>query len=459
MRRPHSTPLNGLERRAVASLGGIFALRLLGLFLILPVFALYADQLEGHTPFLVGLALGAYGLTQGLLQIAFGMASDRLGRKPVIAAGLVIFAVGSVVAALATTIEGVIVGRALQGAGAVSAAVVAMIADLTREQTRTKAMAIIGITVGASFVLSLMLGPVLNAAIGVPGIFWMTAALALAGIAVLFLLAPTPTRTQTHAEVEAVPRQFWRVLRDLRLLRLNLGIFFLHCGLTALFVAVPLVLVRHAGLAPPEHWKVYLPVMLTSVVFLFPLIAQAEKRGRARAVFAGAVLVLAASQTVLYETHTKLTGIVVGLFLYFVAFNVLEAMLPSLISRTAPPAAKGTAIGVYSTFEFLGAFVGGALGGFVHGRFGLPVVFQVTAALLALWFVIAVTAPLTVELRTRMLRVGRQRPEQARQLARKLAAVRGVVEATVVGSEGIAYLRVDSRELDTQALRRFQPRA
>jgi MFS family permease len=191
-------------------------------------------------------------------------------------------------------------------------------------------------------------------------------------------------------------------------------------------------------------------------VFLFPLIAQAEKRGRTRAVFAGAVLVLAASQTVLYETHTRLTGIVVGLFLYFVAFNVLEAMLPSLISRTAPPAAKGTAIGVYSTFEFLGAFVGGALGGFVHGRFGLPVVFQVTAALLALWFVIAVTAPLTIELRTRMLRVGRQRPEQARELARKLAAVRGVVDATVVGTEGIAYLRVDSRQLDSQALRRFQ---
>ncbi len=442
----------------MASLGGIFALRLLGLFLILPVFALYADQLEGHTPFLVGLALGAYGLTQGLLQIPFGLASDRLGRKPVIAVGLVIFTVGSVVAALATTIEGVILGRALQGGGAVSAAVVAMLADLTREETRTKAMAIIGISVGASFILSLMLAPLLNSAIGVPGIFWLTAALALLGLAVLFWFAPTPTRTQAHADVEAVPRQFWRVLRDARLLRLDIGIFFLHCALTAVFVAVPLVLVRHAGLPSPEHWKVYLPVMLTSVVFLFPLIAQAEKRGRARVVFAGAVLLLAVSQTVLYETHTKLSGIVVGLFLYFVAFNVLEAMLPSLISRTAPPAAKGTAIGVFSTFEFLGAFTGGALGGFVHGRFGLAAVFQVSAALLALWFAIVVTAPLTIELRTRVLRVGRQRPEQARELARKLAAVRGVAEATVVGSEGIAYLRVDSRRLDTQALRRFKPR-
>jgi predicted MFS family arabinose efflux permease len=384
------------------------------------------------------------------------MASDRLGRKPVIAAGLLIFALGSVVAALATTIEGVIVGRALQGAGAVSAAVVAMVADLTREQTRTKAMAIIGISVGASFILSLMLAPLLNSAIGVPGIFWMTAGLALLGLAVLFLLAPTPTRTQPHADVEAVPRQFLRVLGDTRLLRLDAGIFFLHCGLTAVFVAVPLVLVGNAGLPPPEHWKVYLPVMLTSVVFLFPLIAQAEKRGRARIVFAGAVLLLAVSQAVLYETHRTLTGVVVGLFLYFVAFNVLEAMLPSLISRSAPPGAKGTAIGVFSTFEFLGAFCGGALGGFVHGRFGLAAVFQVTAALLALWFVIVVTAPLTVELRTRVLRVGHQRPEQARELARKLAAIRGVAEATVVGSEGIAYLRVDSRRLDTQALRKFQ---
>jgi MFS family permease len=448
--------LNALERRAVASLGSIFVLRLLGLFLILPVFALYAEQLDGHTPFLVGLALGVYGLTQGLLQIPFGMVSDRLGRKPVIAAGLLVFAVGSVVAALATSIEGVILGRALQGAGAVSAAVVAMIADLTREQTRTKAMAIIGISVGGSFVLSLLLGPVLNAAIGVPGIFWMTAVLALAGIGVLVLFAPTPTRTEAHADVEAMPRQFWRVLRDGRLLRLDLGIFFLHCALTAVFVVVPLALVRHAGLPVAEHWKVYLPVMLLSAVFMFPLVALAEKRARQRAVFAGAVLLLAVSQSVLYEAHTTLSGIVTGLLFYFVAFNVLEAMLPSLISKTAPPAAKGTAIGVFTTCEFLGAFVGGALGGFVYGRFGMAAVFGMTAALLASWFVIAATAPVGAQLRTRVLRVGRQRPEEARALTRKLAAIRGVQEATVVGSEGVAYLRVDSRHLDTQALRKFR---
>lgn len=459
MRRAQSTPLNSLERRAIASLGTIFALRLLGLFLILPVFALYAEQLEGHTPLLVGLALGAYGLTQGILQIPYGMASDRFGRKPVIAAGLVVFAIGSVIAALATTIEGVIVGRAIQGAGAVSAAVVAMVADLTREETRTKAMAIIGISVGASFVLSLMLGPVLNAGIGVPGIFWLTAALALVGISVLFLFAPTPVHSQPYADRATLRRSLGRVVSDPRLLRLNLGIFFLHCALTAVFVVVPLALVRHAGLPALEHWKVYLPVMLISVIFMFPLIAAAEKRSRTRVVFAGAVLVLAVSQTVLFEVHQQLSGIVVGLLLYFIAFNVLEAMLPSLVSRTAPAASKGTAIGVFTSFEFLGAFVGGAAGGFVHQQFGLSAVFAFTAGILSLWFIIAATAPTAARLRTRVVRLGRQHTQQEQALSRKLAAIRGVEEVTLVAQEGIAYLKVDAKRLDVAALRRVTKRA
>jgi predicted MFS family arabinose efflux permease len=340
----------------------------------------------------------------------------------------------------------------------VSAAVVAMLSDLTREQTRTKAMAIIGISVGASFILSLLLGPVLNVAIGVPGIFWLTAALALGGVGVVLWLAPTPVHTQPYADVDTWPRQLWRVLRDTRLLRLDLGIFFLHCALTAVFAVVPLALVRHAGLPLAEHWKVYLPVMLTSVVFMFPLIAAAERRTRTRVIFAGAVMVLAVSQTVLLETHDRLSGIVVGLFLYFVAFNVLEAMLPSLISRTAPPAAKGTAMGVFASFEFLGAFAGGALGGLVHQRFGLAAVFAFTAGVLTLWFIVAATAPGVVPLRTRVLRVGRKSPEQARALAHKLASVRGVAEVTVVAQEGIAYLKIDAKRLDVPGLERLSAR-
>ena len=406
--------MSPLERRAVSGLGVIFALRLMGLFIILPVFALYADRLQGHTPFLVGLTLGIYGLTQAFLQIPFGMLSDRLGRKPVIAAGLVIFAVGSVIAAQADTIHGVIIGRALQGAGAVGAVLIALAADLTRDEQRTKAMALIGVTVGASFIVSLILGPLLNTAIGVPGIFWMTAVLALGGIAVLALWVPAPARRTRHRDTDAVPGQFGKVLRDTRLLRLDFGIFVLHCVLTAIFVVVPFALVRHAGLPINQHWEVYLPVMLLSVVFMLPLIALAEKGRLLRLIFSGGVLLLAVSQGVLFKGHQTLTMTLLGLFLYFVAFNALEAMLPSLVSKMAPPQAKGTAIGVYSSCQFFGAFVGGAMGGWLYGEYGIPAVFQFNAAMLILWFIVAATMPRPAPLAVDMLHIGPQEEEKAR---------------------------------------------
>ncbi len=450
-----TSPMTSIERRAVAGLAGIFALRLLGLFLILPVFALYAETLAGHTPFLVGMALGVYGLTQACLQIAFGMASDRFGRKPVIVAGLVIFAIGSATAALADTIHGVIFGRALQGAGAISAAIVALIADLTREEQRTKAMAIVGMTVGASFVVSLLLGPVLSAFIGVPGIFWLTALLAAAGIVVLMRSVPTPIRTSLHRDAEAVPRQFARVLRDTRLLRLDFGIFILHCALTSLFVVVPVALKQYAGMPSERHWEVYLPVMLLSVLPLFPAIFLAERRRLVRPVFAGAVLVLGLSQAALYTRHMSLAAVGLGLLLFFSAFNVLEATLPSLISRTAPADAKGTAIGVYSTFEFLGAFVGGATGGWLTGHYGMASVYAFNGVLLALWFVLTLSMPPMRYLTTRLVRVGPRGSLEARELARRLAAVRGVAEATVIAEEGVAYLKVDDRSLDLATLSKY----
>jgi MFS family permease len=384
-------PLTPRERRAVGGLAGIFALRLLGLFLILPVFALYAERLQGQTPFLVGLALGIYGLTQGLLQIPYGMVSDRLGRKPVIVAGLLVFAAGSVIAALADTIYGVLLGRALQGAGAISAVVMALIADLTRPESRTKAMALVGMTVGASFVLALILGPVLNNLWGVPGLFWLTAALAVAGIGVLGWWVPAPTRQPATVAPEVRPRQLLKVLRNARLLRLNVGIFILHSVLTAVFVVIPVALVKHADFPLRQHWEVYLPVMLLSAVFLFPLIMLAERKRRFRLVFAGAVLLLAFAQALLWAGYQSLGAVIIGLFLFFTAFNVLEAMLPSLISKIAPAHAKGAALGVYSSFQFLGAFVGGAVGGWLYGRYGIPVVLGFNAGLLALWFLVAVS--------------------------------------------------------------------
>ena len=388
-----SQPFTHLERRAVTGLGGIFALRLFGLFLILPVFAVYAETLDGYDIALAGLALGMYGLTQGLLQIPYGHLSDRFGRKPVIAVGLLIFIVGSVVAALSTSLTGVIIGRALQGAGAIAAAVIAMLTDLTRDSQRTKAMAVVGITVGASFVLSLMFAPLLDGLIGVRGIFWLTALLAAFGIVVLFLWVPAPSAQVSTRLSGPLWRHIGGLLKHPSLWRLNFGIFFLHAALTAVFVVVPLALVRYSSLPTPAHWQVYLPVMLASVVVMLPLVLAAERWRRTREVFLVAVGLLALSQLLLVAGYQSFVVLAAALFVFFVGFNVLEAQLPSLVSRAAPASTRGLAIGIYSTFQFLGAFAGGAVGGLLHARYGMTAVFVFTSLLMAIWwFLMAVPA-------------------------------------------------------------------
>ena len=334
---------------------------MLGLFLILPVFALYADHLQGHTPTLIGVAIGAYGLTQAFLQIPFGMLSDRIGRKRVITAGLLIFAAGSVVAAMAHTMWGVILGRALQGAGAIAAAVMALAADLTREEQRTKAMAVIGMTIGLSFAVAIVTAPTLNHLIGVPGIFWLVAGLAVLGVVVLHTRVPTPAHSTVHRDAEAVPGQLRGVLAHPGLLRLDFGIMSLHIILTANWVVLPVAL--RAQLPTAHHWWVYLPVMVLSVAAMVPFIILAERKRRMKQVFLGAVVALGLAELGLSQGFHTLGGIAVALFVFFTAFNLLEATLPSLISRVAPPAAKGTAMGVYSTSQFFGAFLGGSLGG------------------------------------------------------------------------------------------------
>ncbi len=454
--RIRSQPLNSLERRAVGGLAGIYALRMLGLFLILPVFVLYAGVLEGQTPFLIGLALGVYGLTQAIFQIPLGMLSDRLGRKPIIATGLLIFCVGSVIAAMADSIGGVIAGRSLQGAGAIAAAVLAMAADLTRDEQRTKVMMLIGVTIGGAFVVSLLLGPVLNDIIGVPGIFWLTAVLALVGIGALYAWVPTPVRSTRHVDAQPIPAQFIDVLTDTRLIRLDVGIFILHSVLTALFVVVPIALVENAGLPSDQHWRIYLPVMLLSVLVVFPAIALGERIRRVRHFFAGAVLILTVSEGVLLQGYQSLFPIAAGLFLFFVAFNFLEAALPSLISKTAPGNFRGTAIGVYSTFEFLGAFVGGAVSGWLYGSYGMAAVFEFSVALLLIWFVITLTMPEPAHVATRLIHVGRRQPHEAKTLSQELSAICGVTEAIVIAEEGVAYLKVDTHALDEGALDRFR---
>ncbi len=446
-------PLTAIERRAIGTLAGIFSLRMFGLFLIMPVFALYAKgELAGTTPLLIGVALGAYGLTQAVFQIPYGMLSDRIGRKPMIAIGLLIFAAGSVVAALAESIHGVILGRALQGTGAIAAVVIALAADLTREDQRTKAMALIGVTIGATFLLSLILGPVFNTWIGVDGIFWLTAVLALAGIGVLYLWVPTPVAMAHDRRIKPVPRQFAEILRDLTLLRLDFGIFMLHLVLTALFVVAPIVLVEQAGVAAERLWTVYLPVIVLAVVGMVPLVLLSSRRGMVRGVFAFSVALLLAAQGVLYAADGRLPWLFAGLWVFFVGFNVLEALLPSLISRLAPAQSKGTAIGVYNSFEFFGAFLGGVLGGAVYGAYGLEGVFVLCAGLLAIWFLVALLTPAFTLLDSHTLKIGVQAEDEARALAARLSDLPGVAEAIVIAEEGVAYLKVDRKIVDMAQL-------
>lgn len=378
--------MSSLEVRASASLASIFALRMLGLFLILPVFAVHARSIPGGTdPAMVGLALGIYGLTQGVLQIPFGAASDRWGRKPVIVAGLLLFAAGSFVAAFAHDIYWTIFGRAIQGAGAISAAVTAFIADATREEHRTKAMAMVGASIGLTFALSLVGAPPIYAAIGMGGLFALTGVLAVAAIGVVLWVVPAaPARI--HHDNPASSRS---VVLDPQLLRLNFGIFALHTVQMAMFVVVPVLLVERAQLALPKHWMVYLPVVLVSFALMMPPIIAAERRSRMRPLFLGAIGLLLAVQLGLMAGAPGLAWIAGWLLLFFVGFNILEASLPSLVSRVAPSSAKGLALGIYNTTQSVGLFAGGALGGVVAARWGAQGVFACAAVIMALWWVIA----------------------------------------------------------------------
>jgi MFS family permease len=378
------------ERRAGASLAAIFGLRMLGLFLILPVFAVYAPTLAGGDDvLLVGLAIGAYGLTQAFFQIPYGLASDRYGRKPVIVAGLLLFAAGSFLAAAADDIYWVIAGRVIQGAGAISAAVTALAADLTREQHRTKVMAMIGSTIGLVFALSLVLAPPLYTAIGMPGIFALTGLLALGAIVLLFKAVPVQPKAEPAVRVP-----FSAVLYHGQLARMNFGVLALHLTQTALWVVVPRLLTDAGGLPVGEHWKVYLPAVLISFAVMIPAIIAAEKHGRVKPVFVGAILLLAIVQLGFATLGSGIWSLAFWLVLFFVGFNIMEALQPSLISRLAPPGAKGAALGIYNTTQSFGLFLGGALGGWLLKSFGALAVQGFCAALAGIWLLLAVTMTL-----------------------------------------------------------------
>ncbi len=440
--------MTSVERRASIGLASIYGLRMLGLFIILPIFALYAEHLPGgESHLLIGFALGAYGLTQAILQIPAGWLSDRYGRKPVIYAGLILFAIGSFIAASADNIYWVIAGRVIQGAGAINAAVMALTADLTREDHRTKAMAMIGMTIGITFSLSLILSPMLYQHIGVPGIFALTGVLAVLAMLIVFFVIPNPSITRFHSDTEASGKRFGEVLRNRDLLRLDFGIFSLHAILMSVFMQVPFLL-KNNGLNAEQHWRVYLPVMLVAFVLMVAPMIIAEKKGKVKQVFISAIALAMLGQISLLLFHHSVLAVAAALLLFFTAFNLLEAMLPSLISKTAPLAAKGTAMGVYSSVQFLGAFFGAAMGGLLMQHWGGNAVLVFAITLLLLWLLVAGSMRTPAAVRTKLYPLPLMDEASARNLQQRLAQLRGVTEAMVVVAEQMASLKVATGGFD-----------
>lgn len=435
------------EIRVVGTLTLLYVFRMLGLFMVFPVMMVFGSEYEGATPLLLGIALGGYGLTQAIFQIPLGLLSDVWGRKPVIIAGMLIFAAGSVVAAMSDHVLGLIIGRALQGAGAISGTVLALVGDLTSEQNRTRAMAMIGVSIGLSFTLAMVLGPVLASVGGLGAIFWFSACLAIGGIAILVGLVPDPP-VRSAFEGLPIPSLFSSALKNPDLLRLNWGIFALHFVLTATFVAVPLAF-SASGVERDQHWHYYLPIMLLSFVAMIPLIYIAERKRKIKQVFVAAIAILLLSEMVMGFSNGLLHW-ALGLFIFFVAFNLLEASLPSLVSKQAPAGSKGTAMGVYSTCQFLGASLGGVVGGYLFGRYGLASILLGCGVVTLGWLIVAIWMKPPRYLTSVV--VPHQEPLRDDKLQDSVA---GVVEAVWVKEQALLYLKVDDQLFDRQALDRY----
>lgn len=454
-----SHSLNPHEQRAAFGLAGIFTLRMLGLFLVLPVFALFARDLPGATPLTIGLAMGAYGLTQSLLQIPFGVLSDRIGRKPVILMGLGIFAIGSLVAAMAQSIEIMILGRFLQGAGAIAAAIMALAADLTREQSRTKIMAMIGASIGFAFIAALIIGPILAAWFGLSGIFWITALLALLSALVLVFVVPKPEHSHFHRDAEPVPALIGKAMTHPSLFRLNSGVFILHMSLTAVFLVVPVLLRDRHHFAGVDHWQLYLPVMLLAMGLMVPFIIIAEKRKQMKEMLLLAIVIAGLSLLLVDEIEGGLWGIGCALVLFFAAFNLAEAIMPSWVSKVAAAEMRGTAMGVFASSQFAGAFAGGLLGGFVHHRFGDEAVFFFAAAMMGLWLLLILTIEKPKHLSNYLLPLEGLVFDDAQALQRRLLALDGVTAVQIMPEDGLAYMKVDNEVFNDASLAIFKQAA
>jgi len=431
-----------IEKRAVISISSMMGLRMIGLFMVLPIFALYARELDGATPTLIGLAMGIYGLSQALLQIPFGILSDHLGRKPLIIIGLLFFISGSLIAGLTHSIHFLIIGRALQGAGAIGGTLLALLADLTREEQRTKSMAIAGITIGFSFSISLVIGPLLTTYLSVNCIFFLAALFGIVAIFILYFAVPTPHILRSQRDTEPELHSLLTLFKSSELVKLNIGIFILHALFTASFIIIPIQLAQQYHLSMHQQWLVYLPALLIGFVISFTGMGIAERQQKIKTFFLLSILLLFISLLFLWNSPTHFFGLILDLSLFFTGFTLLEAFLPSLISRAAPIGRKGSVLGIYSCAQFFGIFIGGILGGYLYGSFGFSGVYLCCLIFSLLWFIIALFMPQPKYTITQVWRVKNQQ-DDLQEIAAKLRMIPGILEVTLIAEEGIVYLKME----------------
>ena len=439
--------MNALERRSTFALSSIFALRMLGLFMIIPVFSVAGQSYQGATPALIGLAVGVYGLTQAILQIPFSLLADRFSRKPLVIIGLLLFALGGAVAAMSETIYGVIIGRAIAGGGAVSAVVMALLADVTREEQRSKAMAIMGMSIGVSFMLAFSLGPWLTSLVGISGLFWVTTIMGLAAISMLFLV---PKITRHHKNYQqGYLQQLKQVLKMGDLNRLHISVFALHLLLTAMFIYMPSQLIQVADIPLASHGWVYLPLLIISLFFAFPSIILAEKYRQMRGIFLTAIAGIVLGLLVLIFGFESKYILLLGLGLFFVAFNVMEALLPSWLSKSAPIQSKATAMGVNASSQFLGAFFGGMIGGQLLLLNNTSMGWGILTAIAVLWLLISFGLVQPRYLSSLVLALPESK--QTDEWTSQLLAIRGIEEVVVMPDQQFAYVKIDKQLLDEAA--------
>ena len=424
---------------------------MLGLFMVLPVLALYQDKYSDATPFLLGLTLGVYGLTQAILQIPLGLLSDKIGRAPVIIGGLLIFVIGSIVAAMAESMQGLVLGRALQGMGAIASTLMALVTDLTAEQNRTKAMASIGASIGLSFMLAMIAGPIIASFMGLSGVFWVTALLGCMGIFVFVLGVPRISSPQKNRETLADLGQIGRLLKQPTLLRLNLGIFALHMALMAVFVVIPTMLANQLGIPGDDLWWVYLALLGGGFVAMLPVMILGEKYQCQKLTLVSAIGCMTLAMLALGIEQGPILTLIM-LLVFFIAFILLEAVLPSWLSKTCPAGSRGTAMGIYATSQFMGAFVGGTLGGWSLQQFGNTGVFLLVAVVLAIWWFFSLSLKSPRPLQTLVLEVGEM---EHRNFVKIISNIVGVEDILLIKGESLAYAKVDKKTVDMSSIKPY----